>query len=308
VFPLASTIKIVASSSTDKFSPKRNSLAFVVSSSIPLPLTKVDGFRYPYPVFFNTIDAMFFRFGNENKIRAERGHFLNVFPLANDFNSFVSDLFPIIVRQYKRFEDWFTEFDKTRRKLSVNIMLADDEVLLSLPRFVGADMPVCFVAPFNEPLPLRRGTLTRAWFRSILSFLARLNEDKLTTYTKEKDLLTNKKVRNALLWSELNYPENSKRFIDAIVMGRRILATNQKIETVISKELFEQVEGFLRQNYMDKYVANAMYGAGVYSTVKSALLNGQPLFRKYPRDTRYQKEVFIICENAKHAIRQISSL
>jgi hypothetical protein len=308
VFPLASTIKVVASSSTDKFSPKRNSLAFVVDSSIPLPLTKVNGFRYPYPVFFNTINAIFFRFGNENKIRAERCCFLNVFPLANDFNSFVSDLFPIIVRQYKRFDDWFMELDKTRRRLSMNIMLVDDELIINLPRFISADMPMCFVAPFNEPLPLQRGTLTRAWFRSILSFLAQLSEEKQATYIKEKGLLINKKVRNALLWSELNYPENNKRFIDAVVMGRKILATNQKIETVVSKELFGQVEGFLRQVAMDEYTANAMYGASVYSTVKSALLNGQPLFRKYPRDTQYQKEVFIICENAKHAIKRISSL
>ena len=102
MFPLASTIKVIASSSTDKFSPKRNSLAFVINSSIPLPLTKVDGFRYPYPVFFNIMNAIFFRLGNENKIRAERCSFINVFPITPDLNSFVSHLFPTIIKQYKR--------------------------------------------------------------------------------------------------------------------------------------------------------------------------------------------------------------
>jgi hypothetical protein len=308
VFPLASTIKVVASSSTDKFSPKRNSLAFIINSSMPLPLTKVDGFSYPYPVFFNIINAMFFRFGNEKKIRAERCCFINVFPMAPDLNSFVSHLFPTIVKQYKRNGSWATELDKTRRKLSMNIMLAEDELILDLPRFFHADLPMCFVAPFSEALPLQKGTLTRAWFRSILSFLAELGENRLATYTKEDKLLTNKKVRNALLWSELSYPEDSKRFIDAVTIGRKILATSQKIKIVLDKELFTQVEGFLRLEYMDEYVAGAMFGGALYSTIETLLLNGRPLLRKYPRDTSYQKASFITCENAKHIIKKISSL
>jgi hypothetical protein len=308
VFPLASTIKVVASSSTDKFSPKCNSLAFVIDSSIPLPLTKVDGFRYPYPVFFNIMNAVFFRFGNEKKIRAERCCFINVFPLATDLNSFVSHLFPIIIKQHKRFEGWATELEKVRRKLSMNILLAEDELILDLPRFFHADMPICFVAPFNEALPLQKGILTRAWFRSILSFLAQLGENRLPTYTKEDKLLTNKKVRNALLWSELNYPENSKKFIDAVTIGRKILATSQKIKIVLDRDLFSQAEHFLRQDYLDEYIAGAMFGAALYSTIETLLLNGKPLIRKFPRDTPYQKASFITCENAKHIIKNISSL
>ena len=308
MFPLASTIKVVASSSTDKFSPKRNSLAFVINSSIPLPLTKVDGFRYPYPVFFNIVSAVFFRLGNENKIRAEKGDFINVLPITPDLNSFVSHLFPIIIKQYKRYENWAIELEKTRRQLSINILLEEDELILSLPRFFHADMPICFVAPFGEVLPLQKGTLTRAWFRSILSFLLQLSENRLSTYTKEDKLLTNKKVRNALLWSELNYPENSKRFIDAVTIGRKILAISQKIKIMLNKEFFTQIDGFLMQEHLNEYVANAMYGAAVYSTIESLLLNGKPLVYKFPKITPYQKNALVICETTKNIIKRISSL
>lgn len=308
MFPLASTIKVVASSSTDKFSPKSNSLAFVTHSSIPLPLAKVDGFHYPYPVFFNTIEAIFFRFGNEGRIRAERCSFLNVFPLSTDFTSFVSHLFPIIVRQYKRFDNWFLELEKVRRRLAVNVVLDEEELLIDLPRFITADLPVCFVVPYKEALPFQRGTLTRAWFRSILSFLSCLDENRLSTYTDRKELLTNKKVRNALLWSELNYPEDNKRFIDVVTVGRKILAVNQKAKVAIDKNVFSITEDFLRQQYLDESLFNALCGIVLYSTVETLLLNGRPLMRKYPRDTPYQKASFKMCEITKEIVKQISSL
>jgi hypothetical protein len=237
---------------------------------------------------------------------------LNVFPLTpdftSDFTSFISHLFPTIIGQYKRFDNWASEMEKIRRRLVANIIFDEEELLPHIPRFIGADMPMCFVVPYKEALPLQKGNLTRAWFRSILSFLSCLDEDRLLKYTTEKELLTNKNVRNALLWSELNYPENSKRFIDAVTIGRKILAVSQKAKVAIDKEVFSEMENFLRQQPLDENLFNALCGIALYSTVETLLLNGKPLYHKYPRDTTHQKTSFIICENAKQIIKQISSL